>query len=373
MEDTSRGWIGWAQIGLLVFMVAVGIYFARAPSVAALDGEAISNASPPSVRVHRPMAGSHSLTIQLTGEVSARETVSLRPLASGRVTEVSPSLRAGETFRAGETLFVIDAERTELRLEKARGALDAARGRLRHHTEQGALDAAQYRRENPGAEVPASIARLGRIDRFEGRVRAALAQVKLAELDLEETKFSLPFNGTVIAAPISVGDVVSPAADVGRVFQSGSLEVRASIQVDELEYLGDPRGRTAVVTAHGQRYEAVVAQVSSVLAPRTRLSMLLLDFTNTDTLPTPGSFARISVEGPTFENAFLLPIEAHRVGESVWLVNDGTLLAETPRTLGRTDSGWIVEEFDIKDGVVLGAVPEERSGLPVTAIAVGSA
>jgi len=52
-------------------------------------------------------------------------------------------------------------------------------------------------------------------------------------------------------------------------------------------------------------------------------------------------------------------------------VAEGELVRETPRTLGQTDTGWIVAEFDARDGVVLGAVPGERAGLAVKAVAEG--
>ena len=369
-EGGARGWVGWAQVGLLAIALAVGIYFARSPSVAPIGEESVRSTEAPSVRVLHPVVGSHSLTVALTGEVHARTPVALRPLAAGRVVEVSPALRAGGTFSAGETLLVVDPTHAEVRLERARAMLDAVRGRLRRHQDQGALDAEQYRERHPGAEVPAAVARLGRIERFEGRVRAAVADVKLAELQLSETRFSLPFDGTVIAAPVSVGDVVSRVNGVGTVFRTGHLETRAPIEVADLAYLGDPRGRPAAVLAGGQRFEAVVSQVSSVLAPRTRLSMLLLDFADANA-PLPGTFVHVTLDGPAFDDAYLLPPEAHRAGDSVWVVDDGKLLRETPHTLGRTDAGWIVAAFDPRDGVVLGAVPGERAGLAVKALDEG--
>ncbi|MDE0423157.1 MAG: hypothetical protein OXK76_19995 [Gammaproteobacteria bacterium] len=84
-ERESRGWVGWAQVGLLVVALAAGIYFARSPSVAPIGEDSIRSAEAPSVRVLSPEAGSHSLTVALTGEVHARTPVALRPLASGRV------------------------------------------------------------------------------------------------------------------------------------------------------------------------------------------------------------------------------------------------------------------------------------------------
>lgn len=371
----SRGWVGWAQVGLLALLIAAGIYFARAPSVPPLDEGPIRSAEAPTVRVLQPVIGSHALTVTLTGEVAAQETVALQPLAAGRVIEVSPSLRPGRTFRAGETLLVIDPTKAELALERARGRLDEVRGRLRHFQDRGAREAEEYRRRNPGAKVPPSVAQLGQIERFEGQVRTAMAAVKQAEIHLSDTQFSMPFDGTVISAPVSVGQVVAIGGpQVGTVFRTGLMEVRAPIPVPDLAYLGDPRGQPATVLAGGGRFAAVVSNISSVLAPRTRLSTLLLDFADTDAvLPPPGSFAQVSLVGPTFDNSRLLPPEAHRPGGSLWVVDDGKLQRRTPNTLGRTDTGWIVADFDTADGVVVGAMPGQRAGLAVRAIAEDAA
>ena len=78
-ERESRGLVGWAQVGLLVVALAVGIYFARAPSVAPIGEDSVRSGEAPSVRVLLPEAGSHALTVALTGEVHARAPVALHP------------------------------------------------------------------------------------------------------------------------------------------------------------------------------------------------------------------------------------------------------------------------------------------------------
>lgn len=373
-DREGRGWIGWAQVGLIVVLALIGIYFAQAPQVPTLDAAATRSAEAPRVGVLRPVPSAHALTVALTGEVGARKRVRLRSSVAGRVVAVSPSLRAGGTFSAGETLLTLDSEDSEYRLQRARGLLDAARGRLRKQREKGAFEAQEYRRRNPGKPVPGIVERLPQIERFEGRVQAAQADVKLAEWRLANTRLSMPFDGTVIAAPVAVGEIIGPTHEIGIVYPTGDVEVRAPISADELAYLGDPRGRAAVVRVGARRFDAVVSGVSAVLAPKTRLSMLFLDFAAApgQTPPPPGAFARVTLRGPAFENAFLLPDAAHRTGDAVWIVDGGTLERATPRTLGRTQAGWIVAAFDIRDGVVVGAVPGEQAGLSVTAVAAGA-
>ena len=369
--EETRSWLGWLQVGVVVLVVLVGIYFARAPQVPEYDDTPVRGAEAPTVAVIQPAAGAQSLTVSLTGGVEARNKVKVQPGSSGEVVEVSPSLRSGGTFGAGETLLRIDPTEFEIRLARANANLQAAQGRLRKQRDKGDYDSAQFRRSNPGQDVPPSVARLGQIQRFEGRVRALEADVTLAERRLADTRVSMPFGGTVIAASAAVGERVGPGP-VATVFRTGDLEVSAPISTSDLAYLDDPRGRAATVWAGGQRYDAVVTQQTPGLAPKTRMAALFLDFAEgSEDLPMPGAFALIAIRGPAFDNAFLLPDSAHRTDDSVWTVQDGKLERVVPQTLGRTDEGWVVAAFDAGEGVVVGAVPDEQPGLAVTAVAAG--
>ncbi len=255
--EEARSWLGWLQVGVVVLVVLVGIYFARAPQVPEYDDTPVRGAEAPTVTVMQPTAGSQSLTVSLTGGVDAGERVRVQPGSSGQVVEVSPSLRSGGTFRAGETLLRIDPTDFEIRLDRARANLSAAQGRLRKQRDKGAYDSAQFRRANPGQDVPPSVARLGPIQRFEGRVRAMEADVKLAENRLADTRVSMPFDSTVIIASVAVGERVGPGP-VATVFRTGDVEVRAPIATGDLAYLDDPRwprrhrmGRGATVRCRG--------------------------------------------------------------------------------------------------------------------------
>lgn len=368
--EGTRSPLGWLQVGIVVAVVLVGIYFARAPQVPVYDDAPVRGADVPTVTVMQPNPGAQSLTVSLTGGVQARRRVELQIGSAGRVMEVSPSLRSGGTFRAGETLLQVDPTDYELRLARAQAILAATQGRLRKQRDQGDYDSAQYRRQHPGDEVPPSIARLGQIQRFEARVKAAEADVALAQERLEDTRLSAPFDGTVISSSVAVGERIGPRR-VATVFRTGEVEVRAPIAVDDLAYLSEARGRAATVWASGRRFDAVVTQQAPVLAPKTRLSALFLDFVEASSPPAPGTFAVVAIQGPAFENAFLLPDATHRAGDSVWIVRSGKLERVVPRTHGRTDEGWVVAAFDAGDGVVLGAVPDEQPGLRVAAVAAG--
>ena len=96
--------------------------------------------------------------------------------------------------------------------------------------------------------------------------------------------------------------------------------------------------------------------------------MLFLHFGEgvpSESLPRPGTFVEVRVEGPVHENVFVLPDSVLREGGSVWIVKSGRLVKFVPNSIGRAVGGELVEAFDTGDGVVIGAVAGATEGLAV--------
>ena len=56
------------------------------------------------------------------------------------------------------------------------------------------------------------------------------------------------------------------------------------------------------------------------------------------------------------------------MGAEVWIVDGERLEIVRPTIRGRRGSGIVVDAFDYADGVVIGAVPGAREGLPVVTV-----
>ena len=96
----------------------------------------------------------------------------------------------------------------------------------------------------------------------------------------------------------------------------------------------------------------------------TRLASLYLRIHEQETLdllPPPGTFVDVTVTGPERESVFVLPESAIQLNASVWLVDNNKLTSFIPTSRGFGEKDWIVDAFDAKDGIVLGA----REGLDV--------
>ncbi|MCY4467455.1 MAG: hypothetical protein OXC08_01950 [Thiotrichales bacterium] len=380
-SDASKGrpgqsrWLGFVQIVLILAVIAVALYFARAPD--RLERDSVSGLSAedtkPVVSVIRPTQTDQALSVALTGSVGLSERARLKAEVAGRVVWVSPNFSNGGSMEANERFVKIDPTEYKLQVKVAEAAVEVTEARVRIEMARGEGNVERFAREHPGMEVsdwmrgPASIAAA------QAELSKAQAELELARLQLDRTNVSLPYPSRVIASQIEVGEYVGPdlvgaSPFMGVVYRTRALQIDAPIEPEDLEYLNPVIGRSAQIRTRGATYDAEVVRVSSVIAPQTRLATVFLRFAEDhapDSLPLPGTFAEIVITGPSHEGVYVLPEAVLQEQGSVWVVQDGTLRAFEPQTLGRTDAGWVVEVFDAGEGVVVGTLPGASEGLPV--------
>ena len=369
-------WLGFVQIVLILAVIAGALYFARAPE--RIERETVPALSPddtrPVVSVMQPERTGQSLTVELTGAVGLSERARVKSEVAGRVIWVSPSFSNGGSIEANEPFVKIDPTEYELRAKVAEMAVESAGARVRIAKARGEENARGFAREYPDAEASDWVRRLPHIARAEAELMKAQAELELARLALDRTNISLPYPGRVIRSRIEVGEYVGPGPSgesplLGVVYRARALQIDAPIEPKDLQYLSPVIGRSAQIRTRGGTYDARVVRVSSVVAPQSRLATVFLRFSEDhapEVLPLPGTFARIAIAGPSYEDVFVLPESTLQEQGSVWVVQEGTLRGFEPETLGRTDEGWVVEVFDTGDGVVVGTLPGAREGLAVT-------
>ena len=350
-EDRSArpAWTGYVQLGVILVLIAIALYFARAPGRVSLDmapGQ-VEDESRPVVNVIRPEPTEQSLTVKLTGTVRTHDQVGVRSEVAGRVVWVSPEFANGGSIAANETFVRIDPARYELKVEAVEMAVREAEARLSAQNTRTA----------------------------EARLGAARAELKLAQLDLERTGISLPYDVRVVSSSVSVGELVGPvegvdsrAAVLGIVYQPEQLQVDVPIDPKDLAYLTPAVGRSASIHTRTEEYKAKIERMSSVVAPQTRLASLFLKFVidrPLESLPLPGSFVEVEIEGPAYKDVFVLPASVLQEGDSVWTVRDGVLRSTRLQALGHTAAGLVVEAFDAGEGLVAGILPGAGEGLAV--------
>ena len=374
-------WLGYAQLGLILVAIVVALYFARAPDRVERGATAATTAGPdkPAVRVVQPAAKKYTFAVRVTGTVTLERRTKVVSQVVGRVVWVSPKFTNGGSLQANETFIRIDPAEFEIGVRAAEMRVREAEASLQIQKSLAKEGAGKFAKANPGAEIPERVRRISPIARTEARLGRAQAALELARLQLARTNISLPYDSRVVRSDVDVGELVGPAENVGRswvlgvVYRPGTLQVRAPVEPKDLKNFAPMVGRAARISTWSGKFSGEVVRVSPLVAPRTRLASMFLNFakdTPPASLPAPGTFAEIVVTGPTRDNVFVLPEAAARDRDSVWVVRKGAMASFKPKTLGRTADGWIVEPFDAGEGVVVGVLANAREGLQVTARAI---
>ena len=347
-SDRPR-WYGLAQLAGVVVLIAVALYFARAPDRVERQSVPDSEAAggKPVVNVIQPAPTAEALSLRLTGAVRLERRASVVSEVTGRVVWISPNFSNGGSIAANEDILRIDPTEFQLRVEAAEAAVAVTR------------------------ELSASATSLA----------GANAALKLAQLSLKRTSISFPYDSRVLNADVEVGELVGPPDDVGRdaslgvVYRAEALQAEVPIELADLERLSPAIGRSAQLHVGPDTFEAEVVRVSWMVAPKTRLATLFLEFSGdvpVSSLPLPGSFVVAEVMGPMQKNVFVLPESALRKGDSVWVVEDDSLVVRQTGVLGRVGAGWVTNAFDAGQGIVVGTVPGARPGMAVAVSAEAS-
>ena len=345
---SSRGrLIGSLQVVLVLLLMAAAIYYSRAPATPTSAGGMLSplvvDAAPlASVTVITPIAGVHQVTVTANGSVGVTTYVDLIPQVSGRISQLAPSLAVGGRFRAGETLAVVEQDEFLLKLRQAAADVEVQRANLQ--LQQAKSDAAvqNYALINPNRNVPALVALGPQIAQAQAQLQAAKSREDIAKLELQRTRFTLPFDGMITRSSAQLGQLVSNGKAFGQAYATDSVELVAPIAQSDLAQLAPVENLRVQVFIAGNQFEASIDRVGAELDPRSRFAKVYIPLSQTmlkntdgaDDLLKPGMFADLVIEGPAHANSLLLPEAALQGSGAIWVVRGGRLQDVQPHPAG---------------------------------------
>ncbi len=358
----GRELAGWLQIAAVAAVVLAAII-----ATFALMGGGESGDAPPEaraaapVRVVQPETVRHRVQVDLTGTVTASAFIDMAPQVGGRIIAVSPAVRAGGAFEAGEVLFEIDRRDYEIAETRARAGIAEARSALNQLDAEATIAQREWERTFPGREITPLAARAPQLEAARARLLAAEAELAQARLNLERTRVSFPFAGAVTESRIELGLLVAPGQPYGQVYAAEQIELVAPASPADLARLEGANGRPAQIRIEGREtpLDGHVARVGARLDPRTRLVDVFIapdDAALADL--RPGLFATITLDGPELEGVMRLPASAVSGLDTIHRVSDGRIERTRITVRARTADDVFAEPFDAGEGVIVSSVPD---------------
>jgi RND family efflux transporter MFP subunit len=257
---------------------------------------------------------------------------------SGRIVQVARDFYAGGGFTAGELLFQIDPRDYELDVQGLSAEVARAHTSLDLETAESNAAASEWGQLNGQQPVPDLVARRPQLAEAHANLQAARASHANAQLALSRTRYELPFAGRVLTSRIGPGQFVQAGQSYGTAFDSSTLDVVASWEGQQLEWLlRSPQVRVIIDAEHlGQllSFEGELRRSASSLNPTTRFATVRFGFKTPPAELLPGVFTRVTVHGPAVANIAQIPASAWQQGGIVWFVNaDQQLQAFRPEIL----------------------------------------
>lgn len=217
--------------------------------------------------------------INAVGSLRARDSVLLRAETNGRITHID--FNQGLPVQKGQLLIRLDDSVVAAQLQEAKAKLSLANSQFRRSQElsQQGFISSQAR------------------DETASQLQVAQASVALAQAQLDKTSIRAPFDGVVGLKNISVGDYLSPGAELVAIEAVDPLDVDFRIPEQYLAEISVGLPIDVRLDAFpGQTYRGEVGAISPVVDATGRSLLLRAQVPNSSLNLRPGLFARVTLE-----------------------------------------------------------------------------
>lgn len=318
------------------------------------------------VRTVRAVPVDVPLIVRSQGAVEPHTEAELIPEVSGRVVWMSPSLRSGGRFAAGELLLRIDDSDYRSGVGGAEAVLMRAQAEAEFARFESERMATLLARELASRSQAENALRARRV--AESVLKEAEVALERARLDLARTAISAPFSGRVRSARVDIGQTLSRGDRIATVYATDYMEVRLPIADRQLAFL-DPAlirsgiaagGDAAPVSLHaefgGQRWnwEGRIVRTEGEIDAGSRMVHVVARVENPDAAaqaPLPvGLFVQAEIRGQIARGVIELPRAALRDGDRVLVVDAGDRLRFRPVTLLRADRDSVLVSSGLEAG-----------------------
>ncbi|MEM9706158.1 MAG: efflux RND transporter periplasmic adaptor subunit [Pseudomonadota bacterium] len=369
---------------IAAFAVLILLMGAMRPKVAKVEAPTIS----PAVMVMRAEVRPVRLKVTTQGEVRARTDIPLTAQVAGRIVKVGSAFVDGGRFLKGDLLVKIEDADYRAAIAGARARLAQAAQTLKFEQAEAALAARDF--QELGQEGAASdlVLRKPQLAQARANYDAANADLKTAQLNLERTEITAPFDGRVRSRAAGEGQFVSPGTQLAQVFATDVAEVRLPLADRDLARLGLPIGFVeseekkglpvvlrASVSGFTHNWRGRLARISADLDPATRQAAAIAIVEDPygagadNGIPLPvGLFVTAEIDGRALDRAIVAPSSALVGLSKVFVLSDANelVLRDVVVAAADSDTATLISGVEPGERIVVAPPRNAKAGDVVT-------
>jgi RND family efflux transporter MFP subunit len=333
-----------------------------------------------------------SPTEQAFGTVSSGRGAQLRFGVAGEVISVSERLRNGVDVEKGEILARLDSERSALALEEVKLQLAAEKRQISQLETQLEVRTRMYERAltlfekavGSQAEIDASQLAVSSAANMLDQAKARQAQLKVAakrhQKDIDDAELKSPFDGTLSAVELALGNQVNNSHLVAHLTDLSRLEVSFVAPVSIYQNINALIGskvqlRWTSGTAASAEVSAVITRAEIIVDRSEGGGRLYAELPeNAARNIPPGAFVEVLYKGQSFTDVIAVPEEALFGSDTVYVIKEGRARKRLIEVKHRSP-GAVLIAGDIEDGeqIVATRLPGIGDGIRVRVAPVQNA
>lgn len=247
------------------------------------------------VKVKTVSAEPYVKKITLNGRSEASKNVTIRAEAEGQIIEILRD--EGEAINNNDRIVKINIQERSVRVREA----------------QELLKQRQIEFEAAQKLIKQGFASDVRLAQTQSAYEAARASLKRAQIDLEKTTISAPFDGVLGQRYVDIGDYVRIGDEITQIVDLTPLKI--AVFVNEKEVVQLQKGSPATLKfAGGETRNGIVSFIAPAADTESRTFRVEIDMDNNENTLPSGLTAQVDIE--------VLSKQAFKIPPSILTLND---------------------------------------------------
>jgi RND family efflux transporter MFP subunit len=313
--------------------------------------------------------------IDSQGSVVPRTKTTLISEVSGVVTHASEKFHVGGFFNKGDLLLSIDdisyqvaLLRAQAQLESAQAVLVEEQARSKQAEDEWLLTGKTIK------QAPILALRLPQLKKAQAGVLAAEADLREANVKLERTKITAPYDAMLTAKDVDIGQYVTIGTKLAHIFAVDYAEVRLPIKQRDLSFLNMFRINQAIenkasvelyykLNGIKQVWDAKITRYEGVVDSTSRVHFFIAQIDDPYRVLAKsshdeihmGTFVNAKVAGKRVNNITAIPLSAVYSGDTIYLIDSENRLVIQKINILRSDNSFAysTDEFPSNKRLIL--------------------
>ncbi|MDQ7073941.1 MAG: efflux RND transporter periplasmic adaptor subunit [Gammaproteobacteria bacterium] len=314
----------------------------------------------PVVRVLSAQNQNYQLYLHSQGSVRPQQESELIAEVTGKVRSLAPQFAVGGFFKQGELLLSLEQSDYDLQVQRAEAVVTQAKQRYllsKTNSEQALFDWQQLGKKGQASPL---LLKKPQLIEAKAKLSASKVDLALARLNLERTEIHAPYDGYLKTKQADLGLYLRAGSSIGRFYSLDKVEIRLPLHQQQLAFLEqNPHQALSKPIAvelkqQQQRWQGLIQRSEQIIDSQTRMHYLVaeVDNSHSDAQPqlTPGQFVQARIEGKQLKNVFVLPRNALRGQDQLWIIDAHQRLHLRSVDVARLENNVVIISKGLKNG-----------------------